>query len=227
MEKGTPQRGSDLARFGKSLAYIAATFSNLNPAQRLLRDLQKDSEALREIASDFTHRCNTIHIVSFFETKRTAFGPFFSRMVSYAIFPPRGLFSDLKQVVERESAILGWPEEHPIPQNTDHRGIAKFHSRDDRNFRPLILRLEHLQNILKQYGFLGGDAVNSALSARAGVEPGRRRIPLALTVPPCPILLGRDDVLSILYNYFHAEQLGGTPIRRTFAICGLGKPFTM
>ena len=49
---------------------------------------------------------------------------------------------DYAQVVKESSAVLMLPNEVRIGQNTDHREIARFLSLQDRNFRPLLKRLE-------------------------------------------------------------------------------------
>lgn len=49
---------------------------------------------------------------------------------------------DHAQVVKESSAVLMLPNEVRIGQNSDHRGIARFLSLQDRNFRPLLKRLE-------------------------------------------------------------------------------------
>lgn len=46
------------------------------------------------------------------------------------------------QVVKESSAVLMLDHEVRIGQNSDHRGIARFSSLQDRNFRPLLKRLE-------------------------------------------------------------------------------------
>jgi len=46
-------------------------------------------------------------------------------------------------VVERESAILGYPTEMSAPLNADHHGVAKFVDREDGNYRDVrnVLRM--------------------------------------------------------------------------------------
>ncbi len=51
--------------------------------------------------------------------------------------------SDVRaQVVKEPSAVLMLPNEVRIDQNWDHREIGRFLSLQDRNFRPLLRRLE-------------------------------------------------------------------------------------
>lgn len=53
---------------------------------------------------------------------------------------------DHNQVVKESSAVLNLPHEIRIGQNSDHRQIARFLSLQDRNFRPLLKRLEIYKN---------------------------------------------------------------------------------
>lgn len=47
------------------------------------------------------------------------------------------------QIVERESAILGYPTETSAPLHADHHGMAKFSSPEDTNYRDVrnVLRM--------------------------------------------------------------------------------------
>ena len=58
----------------------------MNPAQRLLAILQKDSKVLFEIAEDFVYRAQKLQLISFFEMFETRFG-LFKRMVRRASRP--------------------------------------------------------------------------------------------------------------------------------------------
>lgn len=78
---GTPHKGSDIANLGKVVADIVRACSIMNPANELLQTLQRDSRVLYEITEEFRPRATSLHIVSFFETKRTNF-KIFSRLVS-------------------------------------------------------------------------------------------------------------------------------------------------
>ena len=64
---------------------------------------------------------------------------------------------DHAQVVKESSAVLMLPNEVRIGQNTDHREIARFLSLQDRNFRPLLKRLEIFKDdIVKRLEALTG-----------------------------------------------------------------------
>ena len=49
------------------------------------------------------------------------------------------------QIVTEQSAALNVPSEVKIGQNADHRDMARFVSIHDRNFRPMLTRLDMFQ----------------------------------------------------------------------------------
>lgn len=65
------------------------------------------------------------------------------------------------QVVKEPSAVLMIPNEIRIGQNSDHREIARFLSLHDRNFQPLLRRLEIFKN----------DIANQLKSPSSGSSP--------------------------------------------------------
>ncbi|KAL8797717.1 MAG: hypothetical protein Q9195_000069 [Heterodermia aff. obscurata] len=93
-------------------------------ALALIRALKPDSQILFELAEDFVAKSKHLKLVSFYETKLTK------------------IFTGVRRmVVEKSSAVLNLPNEEAIPQLADHRGIARFESNKDRNFRAVINRL--------------------------------------------------------------------------------------
>jgi hypothetical protein len=54
------------------------------------------------------------------------------------------------QIVEHHSAILNVPNEVTIGQHSDHREMARFISMRDRNFRPVLARLEKFREDIIQ-----------------------------------------------------------------------------
>lgn len=78
---GTPHNGSSIATCGKIIANIVAACSPLNPARKLLSNLQKDSQVLFEITEEFLQKAPELQLISFFEMEATNF-IFFRRMVT-------------------------------------------------------------------------------------------------------------------------------------------------
>ena len=60
--------------------------------------------------------------------------------------------NDTQTVVDRRSSILGAPNEFVIGQNCNHRDIARFKSSTDRNFRPVVSRLQKFKRDLESDG---------------------------------------------------------------------------
>ncbi|KAI0156467.1 hypothetical protein GGR57DRAFT_82780 [Xylariaceae sp. FL1272] len=107
----TPHRGSGLAEILNRFLQI----STVSPKQ-YVTDLQKNSTRIRDINDQFRLHAPRMQIVSFFETMQTAVGP--RKMI----------------VVERESAILDYPDEISSPLTADHHTVCKYTSPEDSNY---------------------------------------------------------------------------------------------
>ena len=55
----------------------------------------------------------------------------------------------IQTVVDRRSSVVGAPNEFIIGQNCNHRDIARFRSMNDRNFRPVVSRLQKFKRDLE------------------------------------------------------------------------------
>ncbi len=109
----TPHRG---AHYAKILNNILATAPLGAPPKAYIEDLETHSKTLQDINEQFRTLCGDLSLVSFFETLKTNFG------ITKSL------------VVEKESAVLGYPQEISNPLNADHHSICKFKSRDDGNY---------------------------------------------------------------------------------------------
>ena len=79
-------------------------------------DLERNSGAVQSINDEFRHHSRTLELRSFYETIKTSVG------VSSLL------------IVNKESAVLGYPNEQSSLLNATHRGICKFDSPMDPNF---------------------------------------------------------------------------------------------
>ncbi|KAF3010451.1 hypothetical protein E8E14_002400 [Neopestalotiopsis sp. 37M] len=107
----TPHRGSGLAE-------VLNRFLQLSVAspKQYVSDLQKSSARIRDINDQFRLHAPRMQIVSFFETLQTSIGP---KKVT---------------VVDRDSAILDYPDEISSPLNADHHTVCKYSSPSDANY---------------------------------------------------------------------------------------------
>ncbi len=127
------------------------------------------------------------------------------------------------------------PNEIRIGQNSDHRDIARFLSLQDRNFRPVLQRLEHFRRSIEDRASLReGDEQRSrtmnsqgaldtsafVMSVTNGLLAGR--YPFEVPFGPVDTFQGRTDALRELEVYFNG-QISPQSGQRIFAICGLGK----
>ncbi|KAL2069213.1 hypothetical protein VTL71DRAFT_15551 [Oculimacula yallundae] len=110
----TPHRGSDLAQTLSNM--LKAMPSGPKP---FVGSLARGSEAITVISDQFRHVLNGISIHSFMESVPTNWG-FGSGLI-----------------VDKHSACLGYPDERVQTLNADHRGVCKFETPNDSNFRAL------------------------------------------------------------------------------------------
>ena len=141
------------------------------------------------------------------------------------------------QIVKESSAVLMLPNEVRIGQNSDHREIARFLSLQDRNFRPLVRRLEVFKDgIAKKLKSLGCtspprektslcESIKFCKAIRRGLEANQNAAPAqTYECPslPCDTFQGRKTVLQRMDYYFDynsAHNLG----QLSFALCGFGE----
>lgn len=109
----TPHRGSNLAELLNRI--LSASILRYSPKQ-YIADLQKNSPALEELNEQFRKVAPKLHIVSFYETLETVVGP------------------KKLMVLEKESAILGYPGEISRAMYADHHNVCKYESTRDSNY---------------------------------------------------------------------------------------------
>ncbi|KAH8891099.1 hypothetical protein GQ53DRAFT_823737 [Thozetella sp. PMI_491] len=107
----TPHRGSNLAEILNK--FLSVSFQS---TKQYVSDLQKNSARIMDINDQFKLHANKMQLVSFFETQATTVG--------------------LKKiiVVERDSALLDYPNEISSALNADHHSVCKYKSREDANY---------------------------------------------------------------------------------------------
>lgn len=109
----TPHRG---AHYAKMLNNILSTAPIGAPKKAYIEDLDTHSRAIQDINEQFRTVCGDLSLLSFFETLKTSFG------ITKSL------------IVEKESGVLGYPQETSSPLNADHHTICKFKSREDGNY---------------------------------------------------------------------------------------------
>ncbi|KAL9603530.1 MAG: hypothetical protein Q9179_002147, partial [Wetmoreana sp. 5 TL-2023] len=108
----TPHRGADSAQLLNRMMKVTMTHN----AKNYINDLIPNSGAIQAINDDFRHIFQNLQLWSFYETVKTNLG------VSQAL------------IVEKDSAILGLPEERVQLLNADHRHVCKFKDPSDSNY---------------------------------------------------------------------------------------------
>ncbi|CAO2651325.1 Nn.00g096220.m01.CDS01 [Neocucurbitaria sp. VM-36] len=120
---GTPHRGSDLASTLNSILRTSAAHN----ARGYVQNLDPPSEMLAILNDTFRHYAHDLVLYSFWESQQT------------------NLRVRSEVIVSRESAILGYPNEHSAMLNADHRHVCKYESPSDSNY--IVVR-DALQTIV-------------------------------------------------------------------------------
>ncbi len=115
--------------------------------KQLLSDLSLSSTILADISVSFKNLASNIEIKSFYETSRM---PPLNGLVSLHMYPMyfRRVSSLIifVQVVERDSAILGFPTEQCIPISANHREMVHFTNIESQKFDPVKTALQELKD---------------------------------------------------------------------------------
>lgn len=116
---GTPHRGSNAASYGRIAYLLTKTFAFQSANTKLLTALEKNSETLDRISTEFFHTLESyknLRIASFSEEKQIRFGVI-------------GM-----QIVQSDSAKIGHIRETWGSISEDHRNMAKYASLRDEGF---------------------------------------------------------------------------------------------
>lgn len=108
----TPHKGSDLA----SLLNKILRISTSHHPRAYISNLEQSSELLALLNDSFRNCISELILFSFYETQ------------------PMSLGIRSAMIVQRESAVLGYPGERVALLNANHRGVCKFESPDDSNY---------------------------------------------------------------------------------------------
>ncbi|KAI0967869.1 hypothetical protein F4678DRAFT_444830 [Xylaria arbuscula] len=107
----TPHRGTNLAEILNRV--LAVSFQS---TKDYIRDLRKSSPAIEELNEQFRHLAPRLSIWSFYETLATSIG------------------GKKIMVLEKDSSVLGYPEEISRPLPADHHDVCKFTSPTDNSY---------------------------------------------------------------------------------------------
>ncbi|MCJ1388397.1 hypothetical protein MMC18_001244 [Xylographa bjoerkii] len=109
----TPHRGADNAHKLNNMQRI----SFAHGPKAYIDDLARNSQALQTINDDFRHVADRLELFSFYETVKTS-------VAGTSIL-----------IVDRGSAILEYKHERHMPIQANHRGICKYESETDANYK--------------------------------------------------------------------------------------------
>jgi hypothetical protein len=136
----TPHRGSDFAHILNNVLRASVTYS----ARSYISNLERNSELLAMMNDEFRHYAQDLTLYSYYETEETSLGV------------------RSTMIVEKASAVLGYPGERVALLNAAHRGVSKFKSPSDPNYIAVVNAFEAINDtILKRRTFQFGIALYS------------------------------------------------------------------
>lgn len=109
----TPHRGSDLA--GTLTKILTITYGQ----KAFVQEIERNSTSVEAINDAFRHSGGSLRLYSFYETK------------------PLAKMGFQAMIVDKHSAVLGYPNEQSVPLSADHRGVCKFSSTAEVDYRTL------------------------------------------------------------------------------------------
>ena len=137
---GTPNQGSDDARYEKLLAQATGRDTTL------LESLTRNSQVLHEIAQDFETSYSNADLVCFYEEKHDLLGV--KVRIACTHFPPLfHLKPYVLQIVDLQSASLN--NKRSIYLTTDHSDLNKFHGFEDENFQLVLPEIQRMAQTAK------------------------------------------------------------------------------
>lgn len=111
-----------------------------------VNELGKGSTSLSHVNEQFRNICGDLALVSFNKTLKTSIGP--TKIMACRMRIKIKIRSANKlQVVDKESAVLGYPGEISAPLHADHHGLTKFKNKEDGNYRDVRNVLRTFLNI--------------------------------------------------------------------------------
>lgn len=113
----TPHRGTDLA---KTLNNILTSSPLGHSPKTYITELTRRSPTIDDLNESFRHHANKLRIFSFYETLTTNVGPIST------------------MILEKDSAVLGYPNETNQPLIANHHSVCKFDTVDDANYRSIV-----------------------------------------------------------------------------------------
>ncbi|KAL8804009.1 MAG: hypothetical protein Q9223_005944 [Gallowayella weberi] len=174
----TPHRGTNLAEL---LNRILAVSVFNHSAKQYIAELRQNSPALQDINEQFRQVAPRLTIFSFYETQQTAVGP--RKMM----------------VLEKDSSILGYPNEISKPLEADHHNVCKYTSQQDPNY---VSVRNALKSLLRK--------LTTALPRQPSSAPPSDRLEIGVAMRTVENLLAVFDAPDEDYDFFRGRWMPGS-----------------
>lgn len=167
----TPHRGTNLAELLNRI--LTVSIFNHSPKQ-YVTELQRNSPALQDISEQFRNVAPKLQLFSLYETQPTPMGP------------------KKLMVLEKDSSILGYPNEVSKALDADHHNVCKYTGTDDPNY-------VSVRNILRL--LLGRHSAPKAESTNSDLTFDDQKLKKFLGIATLP----DED-----YDFFYSRWMPGT-----------------
>lgn len=176
----TPHRGTNLAELLNKI--LSVSLFNHSP-KKYITELKQNSSALQDINEQFRNIAPKLQIASFYETQPTSIGP------------------KKIMVLEKESSILGYPNEISKALDADHHNVCKYVDASDPNY-------VSVRNILRS--LLGRFSAPTIRRESHGKSQDNQKLSvfLGVTAPPNDDFeFFRDRWMPGSCEWIHNEQI--------------------
>lgn len=113
----TPHRGTDLA---DTLNKVLSNSIFGHTSKDYVAELAQRSPTIDGLNESFRHYASKLKIFSFYETLATAIGPIST------------------MILDKNTSVLGYPDETPTPLIATHHDVCKFKGTDDPNYTSVV-----------------------------------------------------------------------------------------
>ncbi|OBT77285.1 hypothetical protein VF21_03407 [Pseudogymnoascus sp. 05NY08] len=178
----TPHRG---AQYAKILNNILSTVPFGTASKAYVAELGIQSSSLQDINEQFSKFCEELQLASFFETKKTNVG------VTKIL------------IVQKDSGILGYPQETSMHLDADHHSICKFESRNDPNYITVknllkiwamgLRKLQRNSSRLQETGIEEMKQLEVALGIRDSAEADLNALRIKVLDGTCQWIISRQE----------------------------------
>ncbi|KAF5632700.1 eukaryotic translation initiation factor 3 [Fusarium sp. NRRL 52700] len=210
---GTPHQGGEGIPLAQVLRQISSIVSHTN--KRILSKMERNSEWLQELQSDYNAISQEFETIFFYETIKMDVG-----IMSLLIVP------------KHSAVVSGARNSEEIPLIADHSSMAKFTTSEDDGFKKLVNKLRIFVNVAKpkivenwkDWEWMNKPRVIEMQQPRIGQDGKEFALGIVPSIARNPYFTGRDEILKTL-NQKLASPIHSTSLKLVvlYGAGGMGK----